>query len=46
MTMALLLRGGRRFLVDDDEEEIGVEVDWFWAVVVGRLAMVASESVR
>ncbi len=43
MTMALLLRGGRRFLVDDDEM---VEVDWFWAVVVGRLAMVASESVR
>lgn len=45
MTMALLLRGGRRFLVDDDDE-VGVEVDWFWAVVVGRLAMVASESVR
>ena len=45
VTMALLLRGGRRFLVDDDDE-VGVEVDWFWAVVVGRLAMVASESVR
>lgn len=45
MTMALLLRGGRRFLADDDDEVV-VEVDWFWAVVVGRLAMVASESVR